>query len=373
MVGGITVSLSDLTSQDWLNLGISAVVVALAAIAGRWLVDLVIRRVGKSLTRRTTTRLDDLLLGAIRVPLAWFLVVFVAGSMVARLDFLPARWAPTLENIFFVLYFLVGFTLAWRLLAALFEWYADEMTGRAAQPALAQGLALFFRRVALIVLALIGLIVLLSHFGADITGLVATLGVGSLAIALAAQAAFEDAISGFIIMIDQPFRVGDRIEILDLNTWGDVVDIGLRSSRIRTRDNRMVIVPNSVLGKSLVVNHAYPDSEYRIETDIGLAYGTDVEHARQTLIEAVKTVDGVLLDHPVEALLLAFGDSALMFRVRWWIESYVDTRRMFDAVHTAIYQALNAEGISIPFPQRDVHHRLEPSEAARLGRALRGE
>ena len=79
----------------------------------------------------------------------------------------------------------------------------------------------------------------------------------------------------------------------DIGTWGDVVDIGLRSTHIRTRDNRMVIVPNSVIAKSLVVNHSYPDSQYRIENHVGVAYGTDIEFARQILVEAVKTVEGV--------------------------------------------------------------------------------
>ena len=82
---------------------------------------------------------------------------------------------------------------------------------------------------------------------------------------------------------------------------------------------------------------------------------------RQVIIEAVKTVEGVLTDHPVDALFLEFGDSALIFRVRWWLDSYVDTRRMFDHVNTAIYKALNEADIEIPFPQRVVTHKGLPS------------
>jgi small-conductance mechanosensitive channel len=141
------------------------------------------------------------------------------------------------------------------------------------------------------------------------------------------------------------------------------MDIGLRSTHIRTRDNRMVIVPNSVIAKSLIVNHSYPDSQYRIENHVGVAYGTDIEKAREVIIEAVKTVEGVLLDKPVEALFLEFGDSALTFRIRWWLDSYVDTRRMFDSVNTAVYKALNEAGIEIPFPQRVVTYKgLPPTQ-----------
>jgi small-conductance mechanosensitive channel len=200
--------------------------------------------------------------------------------------------------------------------------------------------------------------------------MVTTLGIGSLAIALAAQTVLGDTITGFAIMVDRPFRIGDRIEIQDLDTWGDVVDIGLRSSRIRTRDNRMVIVPNSIIGKSLVVNYSYPDTQYRIQVHIGIAYGSDIELARKTMIETVQKVEGVLPDRQVEALFLEFGDSALIFRVRWWLESYVDTRRMFDRVNTALYEALERAGIELPFPQRDLHHKIDPHELEPLGAIL---
>ena len=120
----------------------------------------------------------------------------------------------------------------------------------------------------------------------------------------------------------------------------------------------MVIVPNSIISKSLVVNHAYPNTEYRIQIHIGVAYGTDLEFARKTLVDAVREVEGVMPHRPVEALFLEFGDSALIFRVRWWLETYVDTRRMFDRVNTAMYNALNGAGIEIPFPQQDLNVRL---------------
>ncbi len=99
---------------------------------------------------------------------------------------------------------------------------------------------------------------------------------------------------------------------------------------------------------------------------IGVAYGVDLEQARETMIRAVEKVEGVLADRPVEALFLEFGDSALVFRVRWWIDSYVDTRIMYDRVNTAIYKALQQAGIEIPFPQRDVHHKFDADSAQRF-------
>jgi small-conductance mechanosensitive channel len=213
----------------------------------------------------------------------------------------------------------------------------------------------FFRHVAFIILTLAALIILLDRFDVEVTALVTTLGIGSLAIALAAQATLGDIISGFMIMIDRPFKVGDRIEILEIGTWGDVIEIGLRSSRILTRDNRLVSVPNSVIGKNLIVNYSAPGNKLRVETNVGVAYGTDLEEARKVMIDAVVGQSWVLSDHPVEALFLEFGDSALVFRVRCWIPHYVETRRIVDKLNTVLYNALRQHEIVIPLPQRAIH------------------
>jgi potassium efflux system protein len=82
-------------------------------------------------------------------------------------------------------------------------------------------------------------------------------------------------------------------------------------------------------------------------------------------------VEGVMKDQPVEALFLQFGESSLIFRVRWWLDSYVDTRRMFDHVNSAIYKALKKAGIELPFPQRDVHHKIDNVEGERLAEIIR--
>ena len=346
-----------LSLEQWLNLGISLIIILLVLIFGRRLVRLILDRGIGRLTRRTKTTIDDGLvsiLEATRTPLYLLTVVIAFDIAIQRLNFFPESWSDSLGDIFYILYFLVGLIFAWRFVVNFFDWYGRDIAVKT-ETDLDEQLFPFFRRIALIILGAVAIITLLGHFDVDISAMVATLGIGSLAIALAAQDGLSDTISGFLIMIDRPYRIGDRIQIMDLNTWGDVLDIGLRSSRIRTRDNRMVVVPNSKIGKSLVVNYSYPNDEYRLQVHVGVAYGTDLELARETMIEAVRGVEGVLSERKVEALFLEFGDSALIFRVRWWLDSYVDTRRMFDKVNTAIYNALNEAGVEMPFPQMDVH------------------
>jgi small-conductance mechanosensitive channel len=206
-----------------------------------------------------------------------------------------------------------------------------------------------------------------------VTAFATALGLGGLAISLAAKDTVADAIAGFIILVDRPFRISDRIEIQGAGTWGDVVDIGLRTTRIRTRDNRLIIVPNSVIGDNQVINYSYPDPQYRIETHLGIAHGTDIETARQIIVDTVRQVEGILPDRPVDALYVEMGDSAMVFRVRWWIESYRDTRRMFDKVHTALQHALDEARIECPFPTQTLNLQMNSQVADQISYALRGQ
>ncbi|MGF1503828.1 MAG: mechanosensitive ion channel family protein, partial [Anaerolineae bacterium] len=294
----------------------------------------------------------------------------VAEVAYSRLEFLPESWDIAASRVFFILYVVAGMTIILRLAGNFFDWYQGELeTSREVEAT--EQLLPFFRRILRAIVIAIAAIMILDQFGVDVQGLVATLGITSLAIALAAQAALEDTISGFLIILDQPYRIGDRIEIQDLETVGDVQDIGLRSSRVLTLDNRMVIVPNSVIGKSLVVNQSYPDTLYRAETTVGVAYGTEIEKARQTIIEAVQASEHVIQGRPIEALFIEFGDSSLNFAVRYWVNVPIDVKYIQDAVNTAIYDALNRAEIEIPFPQRDVHHKVDAHAAQQIAAALR--
>lgn len=357
-----------LRPDEWINLGIAVISILATLTLGRWLINLVLQRWIMGLFRRTRTTLDDAMAEAVRLPLFWYLLALVTQTSLGRLDFLPVRYEPGIENAFFVLYVLIGFIFVWQVMSRVFTWYGTELAART-ETDLDEQLLPILRRISLIILGLVVLSMVLKHFNVEISGLIATLGIGSLAIALAAQASLSDIFSGFVIMVDRPFRIGDRIELLDLATWGDVTDIGLRSTRIRTLDNRMVIIPNSTIGKSLIINHSFPDSHYRIDVNVGVAYGTDIEKARQVMLEAARHVEGVRAEDRNEALFISMGDSALSFRIRVWIESYVDARRVVDRVNSAVYKALNDAGIVIPFPQRDVHHYLDsvdPQASRRL-------
>jgi small-conductance mechanosensitive channel len=286
--------------------------------------------------------------------------------------FVSAELKTLLKDAYFVIGLLLVVRIVFRLIDLADAW-AREHSRAAGREHEIEPLIVLLTRLGRVVVAVLSLSVLLSYFGVNVTAFATALGLGGLAISLAAKDTVADAIAGFIILIDRPFRISDRIEIQEVGTWGDVVDIGLRTTRIRTRDNRLVIVPNSVIGANQVINYSYPDPQYRIETHVGIAYGTDIETARQVIVDTVRQVDGVLPDRPVDALYIEMGDSAMVFRVRWWIESYRDTRRMFDKVHTALQHALDGAGIDCPFPTQTLNLQIKSEAAEQISHTLGGQ
>ena len=343
-----------LKTEDWINLGIS-VLIALFGIllAGRLLVRLV-----RLLVKHIPIEIDDVLLQGLEPQTRWLAGTFFAQLAITRLVFINTNTKEFLDNVFFVIYLVVIFSGLWKVTDYAIEMYVKELAPEKDAKKLGNLLPIL-HRVAHFVLLILGIQVLLARFGINLGSMATALGLGGLAVSLAAKDVIGDFIAGVIILVSKPFRVGDRIQIQGLDTWGDVVDISARTTSIRTRDNRMVIVPNATIGNSQVVNYTYPDPHYRVQIEIGVAYGTDIEKTRRIIIETVSQIEGVQQDKPVDALYNAMGDSAMIFRVRWWIKSYEETRHIFDRVNTALQNALDEAGIECPFPTQEIKVQID--------------
>ncbi len=311
---------------------------------------LVVAPLAKKLTARTKTELDQHIFAIVATPA--FILIFTHGirESVEVFD-LPGWMFLTLDRAWQVILVAVVTYVVYRVWKEVVLSLGRRITSRTASE-LDDRLYPVFEKLGSVVILLAGLFYIIEGFGVDMTLFAAGGAVISLVVAFAAQDTLGNFFAGIFILLDQPFREGDRIEIREEETWGDVIEIGLRSTRIRTRDNRMVIVPNAVIGNNSVVNHSFPDATYRIGVNVGIAYGTDVERAREVMIEAVKGVDAVMKDQRIEALFEGFGDSSLNFHVRAWFPHFVDKRRYEDKLNTALNKALEDAGIEIPFPQR---------------------
>ena len=357
-----------LTVTEWLTLSGSLLLVLAGYLVGTWL----IRRILPRFVRRTPTEFDDRFLEAIGNDVRWLVVLLSVHLATARLTFASAGLKTFLKDAYFVVGLVIAVRIIFKLIDLADEWGRHRSIEAGREDEL-EPLLVLLTRVGRVLVAILGLSILLSYFGVNVTAFATVLGLGGLAFSLAAKDTIADAIAGFIILVDRPFRIGDRIEIQGEHTWGDVVDIGLRTTRIRTRDNRLVIVPNSTISVNQVINYTYPDPRYRIQTHLGIDYDTDTEKARQVIVDAVRQVEGVLPDKPVDALYVENGDSAMIFRVRWWIDSYADTRRMFDRVHSALKRALNEAGIECPFPTQTLNLQVDPEMAKHISQTLRGQ
>jgi len=316
------------------------------------------------IARRTATPYDEKYLAAIRPYVRWLFGVIIMYIATTRLQFLSPAFKQWLGQIFYAVVVALVVIGLWKLVDIFILWYQEKYTDHEERSG-KEAVLLLGERTVRTLIVLVGVIIILDHVGFNISALVTAIGIGGLAISLAAQDTIANMISGVIILIDQPFRAGDRIEIQELNTWGDVISIGLRSTRIRTLDNRLVIVPNSSISNNQVVNYTFPDPRYRIQTEIGVAYGTDLRKVREVISKSLIGVEGVLPDKPVDILFMEFGDSAMILRVRWWIESYIDARRSTDRVNECIYQALEQEGIELPNPIMTVELTNEASKKGR--------
>ena len=219
-------------------------------------------------------------------------------------------------------------------------------------------------RLSLRVLTLAMLFVLLwyaaAYFGFSVTAVFASAGIAGLAIAMAARETLANFFGGISILLDRPFTSGDYI-ILDSGERGEVVDIGLRSTRILTRDEILICIPNSVITNVKVVNESAPAPRFRIRIKIGVAYGTDVEQVEEILMKLARENE-LAANNPVPRVRFrAFGDSSLDFELLCWARRPEEKGRLIHSLNKGIYNALNEADIAIPFPQRDVH-LFKPSE-----------
>ena len=206
----------------------------------------------RRLTKRTPTTFDDALLDILKPQIRWLIAAIGFNLVTIRLDFLSDFWTGLLQLTYFMLYWFVGMATAWRTIDFSVQWYDDRL-GPDVDPHVRDQLLPWARRLGYIVLVILGLAILLAHLGVNILVLTAGIGLGGFAMSLALKDTITNIISGIVIMIDRPFKVGDRIELLTLEVWAEVLDIGIRSTRVMTRDYRLVIIPNSIVVDSLPV------------------------------------------------------------------------------------------------------------------------
>ncbi len=205
----------------------------------------------------------------------------------------------------------------------------------------------------------IAVVIALDVIGVNVMPFVAGAGVVGIAVGFAAKDTLSNLIAGVLLIIDRPFEIGDRIEIWSTPkgtaSWGDVIDIGLRATRIKTTDNLIVVIPNNEIMKRDIVNYTAMSAMIRVRIDIGVAYDTDIEKAKKVILEVASRFDWIMKHPAPKVVVRNFGESSVDLQLRVWIS---DARRRMDTISyitDRVKEAFDAAGIEIPYPKRDIH------------------
>jgi small-conductance mechanosensitive channel len=344
-----------LSVDDWINLAISGLLFGVAYLLTVRLLYHLLQRV----VDRSTHTFYEALFKSIGPELKWLVGLFVLRFAIFRLDFVSNGLRLALDDIFFVVGLLLLTRIALQLISFAVEWYKKNLEPKKDEARL-DPVILLLQHSSYILVIITAVVIGLAHFGIASNILSALLVIVVIGLLLIAKDTISDVISGFIILADEPFRVGDAIQLEDWPDWGWVTEIGSRTTRVKTWDNQLVIVPNGSINASQVVNYTYPDPTYRMRTDIRLAYGSDLAQIRQVIEQTLSGVEEVLPDKPVEILFRQFGDSTRLIRVHWWVSSCDKEFYMADRVNAALEEALAKAGFDISFSTYRVD--LNPGE-----------
>ncbi len=207
------------------------------------------------------------------------------------------------------------------------------------------------------VFVFIGLLVIIQSTGIDLSALTVLAGALGVGIGFGLQNVTNNFLSGIIILFERPIKIGDRVELPELeNLTGDVVNISARSTTIVTNDNIAILIPNSKFVSDSVINWSYTDANVRFNIPVGVAYKEDPKVIRKILIDVAKEHPGVLKYPEPDVLFDEFGDSSLNFLLRIWTTKFSRTPRVLRSeLYYDIFEKFKEKGIEIPFPQRDVY------------------
>lgn len=328
-----------------------APVILVGGILAGFIVNLIVTRVLSKLAARTVTTVDDEIIEAIHKPL--FLTVVLISTAFALRQLEPSDTAYFICKALLI----TAGALIWsRALNKVGKVLLDALARRADAGGVVQPRTLPVFQItwkAVVFLGAAYAILLAWHV--DVTAWLASAGIIGIAIGFAAKDTLSNLFSGVFILADAPYKLGDFI-VLDSGERGEVTHIGIRSTRMLTRDDIEITIPNAAIANAKIVNETGgPWPKERVRVKVGVAYDSDVDQVRQVLLDVAADSPMVGDEPHPRVRFRRFGDSSLDFELLAWIEEPVTRGRALDALNTAVFKAFAEHGITIPFPQRDVH------------------
>ena len=355
--------------SDWLAgrlsfLGPAPILQILAAVAGFLVIAVAVDFVASTLLRRAfrqwPVQSGEQLVRAARQPVfasILLLGLVVALSAVSLGDGVERRMDAIVDTLLILIWVVFGMRATGVILAGLGR--------RQPPPAFAQPTtATLMRNTVVVILGLTGIYGILLAWDVNVTGLVASAGILGLALSFAAQDTLGNLIAGISILTDKPYGIGDYI-VLDSGERGAVTHIGLRSTRLLTRDDVEVSIPNGVMGKAKIVNESgSPQRKYRLRVPISVAYGSDIDKVMTIMLGAADGHNQVCRQPEPRMRLRQFGSSGLEFEMLCWIEDPANRGLVLHELNCTLYRTFGQEGVVLAIPQQEIHLRDDAVRAA---------
>ena len=336
----------QLSTSPYVNALITVAVFLIIAKAA----DLFVHKLLRRFTRFTKTDVDDRIIDLIHKPI--FYTILVTGIVIAAGDLKPpVRVVFYTEGILHSVLAIVWCVTAIKIGNTIIEhsvMKSDDATG------MSKDIVPLVENVSKIVIIIATLMVVLSRWQINITPVIASAGIAGAAVAFAAKDTIANFFGGISVFVDKPFKMGDYI-VLDKGERGEVVNIGVRSTRIKTRDDIMITVPNSIIASTKIINESAPIPNFRVRIPVSVAYGSDIDRVQEILLDIARGNDNVISEPAPRVRFRQFGESSLNFELLCWAKEPALRGITIHELNCIIYKKFSEFGIKIPFPQRDIH------------------
>ena len=321
-------------------------------------VDILIDRVLRSFALKTKITFDDKLINFLHIPICW--TVFWVGVLHAlSIKPLTDPWQIILPQVSKSMILFIWLIAIFRVFNWMVEYYMSRAHERGK---IGKDLFMLLKNVIRIIVIIAGLLWFLAIWQINLTPLFASAGIAGIAVALAAKDTLANFFGGISLFMDNAYKVGEYI-ILESGERGEVIEIGIRSTRIKTRDDVIVTIPNSIMANSKIINESAPIPRFRIRVPVGVAYGSNLEKVENVLLGVADANESIEKYPEPRVRLRSFADSSVNFELLCWVKDPRDKGLQTHHLLKEAYAVFDQQGISIPFPQRDIHIKSDPGNA----------
>ncbi|PIZ51563.1 hypothetical protein COY27_03245 [Candidatus Woesearchaeota archaeon CG_4_10_14_0_2_um_filter_33_13] len=322
-------------------------ILILTALMGK-LVLFIFEKVLEKLAKKTKSEIDDILFDKTKKPI--FYLVLASGLRFAVLDLQLGGWISKLANSLMALVFVF---IMGRSISVGIEVWGHSFAKKTKSNFDDVMLPLFHKTVNVIFI-FVALVWVLRIWEIDVTPYLAGAGIAGVVLGFALQDSLKNIFGGVTLLLDRTYQIGDKVK-LESGEVGTILDIGLRSTKLRTYDNELVYIPNGYLANSRVMNYTRPSPRVRVGVAFGVEYGSDVTKVKDVVKRTILKIEGCLIDPAPSIQFLEMANFSLNFKAYFWVDRWdIAFDKKLEATE-AIYNALNKAKINIPFPTQTIY------------------